>query len=532
MFRIRVAGLFCSLAALVACSGIYPDPPGLEPRGGAPGAASTDGSPDSGADGGTLTSGSGLPDGGTDGGVALALEYVDFADHQPACTFGVRATLTYPADGGIASGPELFRSNLLFLYVDTGGWKRVSWPGLHEDGGASICDRTAIGRPFLLIDYSTLDASDTSGGAHGVAVEGIFHGAITIDLSHAALTRPNYWPTPLDPNTAVDVEVTGTSPTTWDSLLLYSPEIALEGMIGAPDGGSYSGLFDYPRWSWTPIDASQGDSTYVVQESQLTNDQGRLIVAVTAAAEVPGFSVVEGSTVPLRAELQPVPLIHSVSANIDQAAYADAGSRMSAIAPYEVGGETRVTPFPFGDQGSRVDLARGGFGSPEDLPYGDLVPGLPNELYVAYRSLFQITSEGVGWSLVSAELPLDTLPDPIAPVIWPVRDVQINGADATVAQTGVGASPVVSWSPPAFGQAAEYEVQIWLLDGGGFWSWGFPIYSGDTQVMLPPDSVLPGHTYAVGITAIASSSREWPGLPLMKMLPEHHAEFVTAPFSE
>jgi hypothetical protein len=239
---------------------------------------------------------------------------------------------------------------------------------------------------------------------------------------------------------------------------------------------------------------------------------------------------VQSQQVTLRADLQPIPLNHSIVVNLDQAAYADAGARMSSVPFSSAGGEIQVTPFPYGGQPMRLPLARGAFGSPAELDYGDLVPGLPNELYIGYSALLQFAPDVTGEALLSSELPVDAGTDPIAPGIWPVQNVTINGADATVPQNGVGPLPVLRWSVPPVGSPAEYRVTLFRVDSGGWIVWSFPLYTTDPEFVLPPGAITPGHSYAAMITAIASSSRRQE-LPLMKTLPEYRAQFVTAPFT-
>src|SRR5262249_3588933 len=53
---------------------------------------------------------------------------------------------------------------------------------------------------------------------------------------------------------------------------------------------------------------------------------------------------------------------------------------------------------------------------------------------------------------------------PVVPVLTPVKSFQIGGQDARQPVSGVGTSPVVSWSAPDVGSPVRYTLGISRLD--------------------------------------------------------------------
>lgn len=110
--------------------------------------------------------------------------------------------------------------------------------------------------------------------------------------------------------------------------------------------------------------------------------------------------------------------------------------------------------------------------------------------------------------------------------------MRINGQDATQPLTAVGSTPTISWSAPAVGTAAEYQVSFHRTNDGYTSGTDQPsMFTTETQVHVPPGELWPGETYSVTVSALASDSRD-AAHPLLKTLPEYRGDVLSAPFTQ
>jgi hypothetical protein len=120
------------------------------------------------------------------------------------------------------------------------------------------------------------------------------------------------------------------------------------------------------------------------------------------------------------------------------------------------------------------------------------------------------------------------LPSPLTPLISGIRAVQIAGKDAGNPQTGVGLTPVVSWTPPAVGTPSRYVVQLFTFPSGS----GDPqlvttlnLPGSTTSVQIPAGVQQTGKAYFVRIVAQAGVGSD--AAPLRARLPSGAAAYVT-----
>lgn len=488
---------------------------------------------------------SSVPSNSTDvpdaGAGTLAFDRVVFG--AKGCSVTVSADNTYLFDGGLSIEHEYFNKDELQLYLRApdAGWVQVDWPAT-PGGDSSPCRSELLGSQYALV-LTRADLLDmVSYIRGGVVLEGILTGDLVVDLSHPLFARPHvYGDNPVQPTGGATVTFSGQSAGftpvfSWDWLFLYSPEAGAEvpAMQVTDDAGTVSYVdpisFDFSRWMLGPIDASKGDSTYVLDRSWI-EDEGGSFIAVTRAGRVPGFSI-DGGWGRIDVDLQPLTLDHSVKLTIDRPAFE---ALLTSVWPGpvdEMAGEGLVDAFPPESLMANVALAEGNFlsGSTVQLAYAPVVPGLPLEARVDFAREFDIGTGIRAQASLMAELPLNAVPDVIEPVIGPVQELQINGLNALQPLTGVGTTPVVSWRPPAVGTAAEYQVSFhWVSDG---YTSGAdePIFTTENQVFVPPNYLAQGMPYSVTVTALASGTRD-AAHPLRKTLPEYRADALSAPFT-
>jgi hypothetical protein len=119
----------------------------------------------------------------------------------------------------------------------------------------------------------------------------------------------------------------------------------------------------------------------------------------------------------------------------------------------------------------------------------------------------------------------------IAPLLGPPRSPKIQGLDAFHAQTGVGLTPVISWSPPGLGAPTSYFVTVGVVSGSPlYYAVSFTVY-GATSVQIPPGFLEKGAMYNVDITAFQAPWDKLDAAPLRTGVPYAWAGTVTAVFA-
>jgi hypothetical protein len=94
--------------------------------------------------------------------------------------------------------------------------------------------------------------------------------------------------------------------------------------------------------------------------------------------------------------------------------------------------------------------------------------------------------------------------DPV-PVLGPPLSPKIQGLAAFVAQSGVGLTPFISWSPPSLGRATSYEVSISPANTHPNYEALMFAVSGETSLRIPPGLLESGSNYRLVITAFQGS---------------------------
>ncbi len=204
--------------------------------------------------------------------------------------------------------------------------------------------------------------------------------------------------------------------------------------------------------------------------------------------------------------------------------------------------------FPVVQGGGTLDLVAvqsTTAGSPDlvtgPLPYGDVAPAgyIPREnaTYEFYARRFAPGAVTGNWFLLYSAI--DRRPYqsgvPFVPLVGDVGAVQIAGLDATVAQTGVGSTPVLSWSSPATGSADAYWVRLFRLTksptNGTTRTQVANFTTNRPQVQFPPGLLVTGQTYVAIVRAIHDPAFAAETAPFVNHAGAGYAEFLTATFS-
>jgi hypothetical protein len=121
----------------------------------------------------------------------------------------------------------------------------------------------------------------------------------------------------------------------------------------------------------------------------------------------------------------------------------------------------------------------------------------------------------------------------IVPKLGPARALSLNGLDATGKLSGVGMTPLLSWSAPALGAPTYYQLRLYRLyafpDGSTARQTLAYFYTPQTQLRLPPGILVAGENYYFQVVSYlmpgVDPSNPYQGSPVM-----HSASAVTGVF--
>jgi hypothetical protein len=131
---------------------------------------------------------------------------------------------------------------------------------------------------------------------------------------------------------------------------------------------------------------------------------------------------------------------------------------------------------------------------------------------------------------------------PLAPTLTPVTGLTVTPASglplgAYVAQTGVGLTPTISWSPPVTGTATSYTLEVFRLVRSGTNLVNTTItpvatfVTGSTQVAIPTGVLTAGSAHFVRVTARAIPSDPWATAPLRRIVLGAWAQALSGPLT-
>lgn len=326
-----------------------------------------------------------------------------------------------------------------------------------------------------------------------------------------------------------------------DSLQLVSPE------RGTTLAGLETNFAAYPKVGETTIaaqalnwkhlgaplvDGAKGETALITQ-LVAAQSGGRRYAALARAGAAHGFTVRDGEAATLSATLTPVAQDRAFSIQWKGSQFAalveatGAGARPGGAATVAIS----VVPAGFGDIPASHSLRdfftryHSGFPTLVELPpfatsdftqdvvYGNPFPGAWSEFVTAiYTSSVPVpTAAGVG----SVQARLITAQSvaalgkggAIAPQLSPVRNVALDGVAFDAPRAGVGASPTISWQPPALGKATGYAVtvhQVETSDQGVNIKPLTTLSTKGTSLQLPAALLSSGSSYVLTITALSN----------------------------
>lgn len=453
-----------------------------------------------------------------------------------------RSTLHALDDGTVVPVQEV-PPNLDMLVETSGGGFATLQPTV-ADGGLMVFWDAPPGQPYVL----------RLGSRHFVSDAGM------VDLSERVLGRPDL--VPPSPGTALRTQLNCMS--SWD----VQDEVAL---TTAGAGLAGLDLSTLPGWtppaagtgqlatseSWTTaatpglIQTTQGDlPIYVQLEHSSINrslpDGGQVLVDYWRSTRAKsGFDLIMQDGVETAvASTDCMKGLNTKGLGQSVVHGSEFGGHLAEMGSgATVTGVTMSIRQAVWPAGPGPELYRASWGSADDPSVPLQAPDLPlypdawaQEASATMNAVVPITLQTDAGTTTAFEkvvmatrrpFPLDG--GELAPALSPPRLVLVNGEDASAGATGIGVQPEVTWTAPALGTPAGYEVAVWReqdparqkaprLEG--------TIWTDAPRVRIPPGLMTPRATYVLHVRAVAAPMDPLRA-PLLTGLPYDEAETVT-----
>jgi hypothetical protein len=417
-------------------------------------------------------------------------------------------------------------------------------PGTGDALGGFTIPGVPVGTYYLQVDDRFLVTSGES-----------------VDLGYAILGRPDAVPATI-PSTDLVFDVDNLS--AWnpfgDELQMFSAGSGTVGFSlqnrassGLPEEGNTAlAGFTYDLAAAEDpmlIDGDAGDELYLTQLA-LTDDGANLYRRVTRVFIPDPFTMTDGEATSLGGSFADVAETDTFAVDWDRPAF-DAALR--AGAPLEeiassptLGLHTLPSAGERGFYYDSADIIQLSSGWTDDVSevqaswaYGDPYPDAWTRMVSAglvtyrYRGVDGAEPRAL-YSAIMVDLPSSAVSPETAiePVVGPVRSPLVAGHDAFESIDGVGTMPVVSWDPPAVGEATSYNVWVMMLVAADGFTYAYRaavLVTTDTQITIPPGVLVPGGTCYFLIEALHAPGVDAGVEPNRNVLPDGYAFVSTEP---
>ena len=387
----------------------------------------------------------------------------------------------------------------------------------------------------------------------------------SIELGGGALGRHNVVLAPA--GTQLELQISGLAP--WqatDDFQLHAPNAGIGyfsatscSSPGFPDFAegetAFAGLIDYTlsmQNCGSPaarIDATRGDVLYATQlVSRADAATGATFQEVRRGFQTNSLGAGGSGPLVLNGTMSPLPPV-TVSVDYRASSFealALAAHPTATLATTALNIGTLPGYQTFGSYVGWPDLAlMNGPAGRGDLvtsfTYGNPYPSAWPQFITAQsaaRVRYSVPLEGGGSSTprtysvyTYAQQPLGS--GPLTPLVGPPRTLRINGAPAADTLSGVGLTPLVSWTAPSLGTPTSYSVRVYELFATSTGATSrLPVTTLTTtqlQVRLPPGVLVAGKHYYLQISAIHQPGTD-PGRPYFGSPVYHSAMAVTGRF--
>jgi hypothetical protein len=431
----------------------------------------------------------------------------------------------YVTDLGVIDSPADLTTSTLAAHVELPDGSFVTYPGSGTSGGdLSIANVPTV--TYYFQQGSNYFESATR----------------SWNLEFHAQGRPNQ--RRVDAGTSIAFDVDGLVP--WDvndQLELYSSnagafasDVVLDELNGQgslyPDAGTtvlqesvaYDRI-DLPN----AIDATQGDQVDLYQLStqaavSTQADAGFFYSAAANLLSTSSFSTLDGQLVSLTGTVTPLPQTESAIQAIDFPSFEARQNELFpgasflldayGIVELPLAGEGRYSSGP--DLVSLLSQNAGEQSQTIRFSYGNLHPDWTQFAFFNQVSRAHVTlglpdggtAQGnITGSVIVSDALSNMTATTLQPTLSSVRQLTVNGLDATQQTSGVGLNPVIAWQAPALGTPTYYRVRIRELIATPTGTLGFVaggatfLYTTSTRVRLPPGIFQAGKHYSLTVSA-------------------------------
>jgi hypothetical protein len=463
---------------------------------------------------------------------------------------GVRNSHRVRADGNVTLIPIDLSSVTLGAWVPTTDGLGYNWrPGSGQASGTFLIPNVESTPYLLQLGSSYVWATSRN-----------------IDLSRADLGRPD---AQLEPEgTQLSVQLHGLVP--WqdtDDLQLHSANAGIGYFSGAscafpswtppfPGDQSYFSTLDYVFSLQNcgalaaRIDGTRGDVLYVTQLASRSEAGGLSFQELRRSYQTTSLSSGGGNTLTLSGFMSPVSTttrtVNYPASSFEALALAAHPTAALTTTSLNIGTLPGYTQFGSFAGWPDLALANGTAGRGDlaaSFTYGNPYPGAWPQFITALSSArvrYSVrlpdgsASTPRSFSVYTySQQPLTGSTSSLTPQVGPARDLRINGAVATGDLTGVGLTPLLSWTAPSVGTANYYSVRVYELlatgDGGTTRLPVSTLTTAQTQVRLPPGLLVAGKFYYVQVNAVSQPASD-PNRPFVSGPMYHFAMAVTGRF--
>jgi hypothetical protein len=310
---------------------------------------------------------------------------------------------------------------------------------------------------------------------------------------------------------------------TYDSLQWYCPNAA--GNAGNPSPAPAAGATsltssEVAPWYGDLVNSSEGDVLYLTQLTYGFVGTTAASLSLTRFLSFQGETMLAGSTLAANGALATVAASASTSVDLRASQFAALSGQVNAGASGEgviffVGtqpGATAAGLFGYGTTlyelfAGTTDVALGSasFGSPFNASWGLI--DYAGESYGVGYTASGATNATMLYGYVYQTFPPAPGTPTVTPQLSPVQAPTIGGKPLTAAQTGVGLTPAVAWSPPSTGTPTAYHVVVYRLtssSGATSVMEQAEIVTTTTSIVMPPGLLTGGDEYVFVISAVSS----------------------------
>jgi|HubBroStandDraft_2_1064218.scaffolds.fasta_scaffold13219_3 hypothetical protein len=361
----------------------------------------------------------------------------------------------------------------------------------------------------------------------------------------------NYWggchPESLSgAGTSLQISVNGLNPWQYtDYFYLIVPNAPLGPPWVPPATGATSLAIADPSGNLTLLNAADGDNAYAAQLVTATYGDIPFQSLQQFSGPLP-VTIQNGIVNSLSTTLQSEPEANTVDANVHGSAFAALHSSMSRgpIGVTSPGDNFRIgiTADNIGptSNGLYLVLASHAFSSDTDagdVPFANPYPPSWTPFVDYYDSVTQnltppgATSPfpmGLFNRVVTTQFP--TASNPIAPLVGPALNPQINGVNLFQDQRINGTTPTLSWQPPALGTAQIYFIAVQefqLTNGNPSLQLKAQLYTTNTSMPVPQGLLTSGNSYCFVIESLDRKNLDGTVAPYLETFPEGAADLVS-----